>query len=88
MHEFSPDLRFLLHLLRLDVRTGRGQGSQQLRYPRAGALGPGGQVVALALQGVLGGGLLLQPGLQLLVALRQVVAVLQEALRPDALPAH
>lgn len=83
--KFSPDLCLLLHLLH---GTIRGQGSQQLGYPGAGALCLGAEVIALPLQAVLGVGQLLQSGLQLLVALRQVVGVLQEALRPNALSAH
>lgn len=82
------DLCFVLHLLCLDIRTGWGEGLQQLGDPGPGALSLGTEVITLALQGALGVCLLLQPGLQLFVALYQVVAVLQEALCPDALSAH
>lgn len=80
------DLCSALHLLSLDVKGA--EGLHKVSDPGSDALGLGSKPVALPLQVTPGLGPFLQPGLQVSVALNQVIAVLQEALGSDALSAY
>lgn len=82
------DLCFVLHLLCVGVCARGGERLQKATYPGPGALCLSIQLFTSALQGGLGVRLLLQPGLQVSVALYQVISVLQEAFSSDALPAY
>lgn len=82
------NLCFTFHLLCLDLWTSWGERLQQVSYPGPSALSLGIEVITLSLKGTLGVCLLLQPGLQVSVALYQVITVLQKALCSDALSAY
>lgn len=82
------DLCFVLHLLCVGICARGGKRLQKATYPGPGALCLSIQLVTSALQGGLGVCLLLQPSLQVFVALYQVISVLQEAFSSDALSAY
>lgn len=82
------DLCFVLHLLCLGVSARGDERLQKVSYPRPGALSLSIKLAQFPLQGALGVCLPLQSGLQVSVALYQVITVLQQAFTSDALSAY